>query len=91
MRFFMMYQCFIVHKNIVGFFVAAGLFLFVPTGFTQELGKEIFTQKCSACHSIGKGRLVGPDLAGVNDRRSEGWLLKFIKSPQAVINSGDPG
>ncbi len=56
----------------------------------QDGGGEIFKAKCSACHSIGKGRLVGPDLAGVGDKRTEAWAIAFIKSPQAVIASGDP-
>ena len=79
-----------IHKNIVGFLVVAGLLTGIPTAVAGESGKEIFQQKCVACHSIGLGRRVGPDLAGVNDRRPEGWLLKFIKFPQAVIHSGDP-
>jgi cytochrome c2 len=27
-----------------------------------ERGKVIFNQTCSRCHTIGKGRTVGPDL-----------------------------
>ena len=38
-----------------------------------ELGEEIFQSKCSACHSIGGGRRVGPDLAGVMERRTKDW------------------
>ncbi|MBI2337260.1 MAG: cytochrome c [Deltaproteobacteria bacterium] len=53
-------------------------------------GKVLFEQKCAACHTIGGGRRVGPDLAGVHDRHKEDWMLKFIKSSQAVIQSGDP-
>lgn len=52
-------------------------------------GQDIFQSTCAVCHSIGGGRLVGPDLAGVNDRRTEDWLLKYIKSPQTLIKSGD--
>ncbi len=55
----------------------------------QESGKEIFQKSCAACHSIGAGRLVGPDLKGVNDRRPEDWLLKFIKSSDKLVKSGD--
>ncbi len=55
----------------------------------QESGKSLFQASCTACHSIGGGKLVGPDLAGVNERRSEAWLLSFIKSSQTVIKSGD--
>lgn len=52
-------------------------------------GAAIFEESCVACHKLGQ-RLVGPDLLGVNEKRSEEWLLEFIKSPQAMINSGDP-
>jgi len=49
-----------------------------------------FKQRCSACHTYGKGVKVGPDLRGVNDRRKHDWLLKFIHQSSAVIKSGDP-
>jgi hypothetical protein len=45
---------------------------------------------CSACHTIGKGKLIGPDLKGVNDRHDEAWLLSFIKSSQTMVKNGDP-
>jgi len=54
-----------------------------------KTGQGIYQSTCAVCHSIGGGRLVGPDLAGVNDRRTEDWLLKYIKSPQTLIKSGD--
>jgi mono/diheme cytochrome c family protein len=57
--------------------------------WAQVTGEQIFQSNCSACHSIGGGRRVGPDLMGVNERRSQEWLEQFIKSPQSVINSGD--
>lgn len=78
-----------IFKGAVGFFVVGIGLLGSQAAFAEASAKDIFQQRCSACHSIGEGRRVGPDLAGVNNRRSEAWLLKFIKSPQAVINSGD--
>jgi mono/diheme cytochrome c family protein len=69
--------------------VLAGVLAAAPAISAPDAGKDAFQQRCAACHSIGGGRLVGPDLAGVNDRRSETWLIKFIKTPQAGINSGD--
>lgn len=52
-------------------------------------GAAIFKQKCSACHKIGEGKFVGPDLKDVTTRRSEEWLLKWTKSSTALIASGD--
>lgn len=68
--------------------IAAGCAVEATTALAED-GKAIFEGKCAACHSIGKGRLLGPDLAGVSDRRPEDWLIKFIKSPDAVLKSGD--
>ncbi|MES2395552.1 MAG: cytochrome c [Bacteroidota bacterium] len=52
-------------------------------------GPAIFASKCAACHSIGNGRLVGPDLKGVHSKYNATYLVKWIKSSQSVINSGD--
>jgi len=53
-------------------------------------GKQIFQAKgCGACHTIGSGRLVGPDLKGVTKRRSRQWLEKMIVSPETMLYS-DP-
>jgi len=51
---------------------------------------NIFKKRCSACHTFGKGAKVGPDLKGVNERRKRDWLLKFVRSSQTTIQSGDP-
>jgi mono/diheme cytochrome c family protein len=59
------------------------------TGWAQETGEELFQKMCAACHTIGEGRRVGPDLENVHDRRSQEWLEKFIPSSKSVINSGD--
>ena len=52
--------------------------------------RRVFNQRCTACHTFGKGVKVGPDLKGVTVRRQRPWLLKFIRSSQQVIASGDP-
>ena len=46
-------------------------------------GKEIFDQRCAACHTIGGGPLVGPDLAGATERRDTAWLHTWITDPAA--------
>ena len=45
---------------------------------------------CAACHTIGKGKLIGPDLKGITERHEEAWLYSFIKSSQTMVNNGDP-
>lgn len=80
---------FAIHKNLVGFLVVGGWLIGSQWAFAEESGKEMFQQRCAVCHSIGGGRLVGPDLAGVADKRSEDWLIRFIKSQDAVLKSGD--
>jgi len=51
-------------------------------------GNQLFRQNCASCHQMGK-RLVGPDLTGVTDRRTNEWIHAFVKSSQTVIKSGD--
>jgi cytochrome c2 len=71
--------------------IAAIISLGMPdTSWAQAAGEAAFNTTCIACHTIGGGRLIGPDLAGVTDRRSDGWLASFIKSSQSMIDSGDP-
>ena len=53
-------------------------------------GKNIFQAKCSSCHTIGGGRLVGPDLKGVTAAMDHEWLEKFISAPDKMIAGGDP-
>lgn len=51
-------------------------------------GKTVYASRgCEGCHSIGKGRRAGPDLAGVTERRSEEWLKKWLKDPSAMFDS----
>jgi len=48
----------------------------------QTEGEQIFKSSgCTACHTIGGGKLVGPDLVGVQDRRSEDEIIKFVQNP----------
>lgn len=49
-----------------------------------------FKNNCAACHTIGGGRLTGPDLKGATTRRDREWLRAFIPAPIKKIESGDP-
>lgn len=55
-----------------------------------QAGEKLFNSNCKACHSIGKGKLVGPDLQNVSERRSKEWLHEFIPEPMKMIKAGDP-
>lgn len=65
------------------------VFLFIPGSLFSQSGDQLFTVNCRACHTIGGGKLIGPDLKDVTTKRTEQWLLSFIKSSQTFINSGD--
>jgi mono/diheme cytochrome c family protein len=56
----------------------------------EDRGAAMFRSACAACHTIGGGRLVGPDLQGLHERRSELWIIAFVQRSQQVIASGDP-
>ncbi|MGH7715110.1 MAG: cytochrome c [Vulcanimicrobiaceae bacterium] len=53
-------------------------------------GGAIFSSKCAACHTIGKGKTVGPDLKGITAAEPHDWLVKWVSSPSDVVKSGDP-
>lgn len=82
--------CFSVFATVVfvGSTMVAGVFL-NPDVARAKSGEEIFQSGCNACHTIGGGRLVGPDLLGVSERRSEEWLVEFVQHSQAVVAAGD--
>ena len=78
-----------LRRCMFGALLVAGWLIGLQPASAQESGKQIFQKSCAACHSIGGGRLVGPDLAGVNDKRHEDWLIKFIKSSDKLVKAGD--
>lgn len=49
-----------------------------------------FKQNCASCHTIGGGRLTGPDLKNVTHQKDRDWLAMFLLDPKAVIDAGDP-
>ena len=49
-----------------------------------------FRQNCTSCHTIGGGRLVGPDLKNVTQRKERTWLQSFIADPKVKLDAGDP-
>jgi len=58
-----------------------------PTDPDAAQGKLDFESKCLACHTVGGGDKVGPDLAGVTKRRSDGWLARWLKEPEKMLET----
>jgi len=57
---------------------------------TLDTGAYVFQSRCSACHTVGKGDTVGPDLAGVTTRRERSWLVRYLRAPDQMLAEKDP-
>mgnify|MGYP001585549054 CR=1 FL=1 len=73
-----------------GLAVALILLLSSRAAAQVQVPAQFFRQNCAACHTIGGGRITGPDLKNVSGRKDRQWLVKFIQNPKAVIDAGDP-
>lgn len=51
-------------------------------------GKVIFSTRCAACHNINI-KLVGPALAGVDQRHNIDWIVNFVHSSQTLVKKND--
>ncbi len=69
--------------------LVATLSLITTMSVNAQDGEALFKAKCTACHSVGTKKLVGPGLAGISDKRTQEWLVSWIKDSQAMIASGD--
>ena len=50
----------------------------------------MFQSRCSACHTIGGGDKIGPDLAGLTARRERNWVARYLMSADKMRSAGDP-
>ena len=55
-----------------------------------DKGQYLFATRCAACHTIGNGDKVGPDLLGVTSVRDRAWLTRIISEPDKLIAEKDP-
>jgi protein SCO1/2 len=53
-------------------------------------GEFLFQSRCAACHTVGEGDRLGPDLLGVTARRDRRWLSRYVSEPDKVRSEGDP-
>ncbi|MBL6663323.1 MAG: cytochrome c [Flavobacteriales bacterium] len=75
-------------KKYNSFWFVIGLVLASFLIAEAQDGEALYNQNCTACHKFGQ-KLIGPDLIGINEKRSEKWLIEFIRSSQSMIKSGD--
>lgn len=88
--------------RVLGLVLTTGLLSVVLLGLSGSLaaagpahqaggpGETTFQTKCAACHTIGGGQLVGPDLQGVTERRDPAWLRQMIADPEKLFAAKDP-
>lgn len=61
----------------------------LATPIDQELadaGAWYFRRNCSACHHVGGTEaLIGPNLAGVTQRREMPWIAAMIRRPDSMV------
>ncbi|HEX5885411.1 MAG TPA: SCO family protein [Pyrinomonadaceae bacterium] len=55
-----------------------------------DKGQYLYATRCAACHTIGNGDKVGPDLLGVTNVRDIKWLRRIIMEPDKLIEEKDP-
>ena len=55
-----------------------------------DKGQYLFSTRCAACHTIGNGDKIGPDLLGVTNVRDRDWLMRIIADPIKLLDEKDP-
>lgn len=60
-----------------------------PLVMTDQ-GHHLYTTQCAACHTIGHGDTIGPDLLGITRVRNRDWLTRIIQVPDVMLKEGDP-
>jgi len=58
-------------------------------------GEELFRTRCVTCHTVGQpgtetAKSIGPDLTFVTRARQRGWLVRWLKEPDAMLAAKDP-
>ena len=92
----------IMRKTALHLFLISFLFsslTVVSLAMAQVSGESVFIEKrCVRCHTLGRGRFVGPDLLGVGERYSRDDLIRWAQDPESIyserkkkpINDGYP-
>jgi protein SCO1/2 len=70
--------------------VAGTSYAEAPALSLTSKGQYLFNSRCTACHTLGQGARIGPDLLGVTRRRDRGWVARYIQRPDKLLAAGDP-
>jgi len=55
-----------------------------------DRGAYLFKSQCAACHTVGRGDGIGPDLVNVTTRRDHCWVGRYIAEPDKMLAEKDP-
>lgn len=75
-------------KNLLLLLLMAGMTGGTVYADPVEAGKTIFSTRCAACHNVNKV-IIGPALAGVDQRHSIEWIVNFVHGSQSMVKAGD--
>jgi mono/diheme cytochrome c family protein len=68
--------------------VAAASNCLQPDAAMAKRGASLFNSRgCVGCHTVGKGKRAGPDLAGITERRDLAWLRRWLKNPTVMFET----
>src|ERR1044072_647537 len=56
----------------------------------SDMGQYLFATRCAACHSIGNGDKIGPDLLGVTNVRERAWVARMLVDSSKLLEEKDP-
>jgi|SRR5215469_5329430 len=52
--------------------------LTIAPSVSAQSAEAFYKRNCGACHTIGGGRMLGPDLKNVEQRKDRKWLIDFL-------------
>lgn len=79
-----------MRRDYIRYLLVFGLLNLCYGSYSQVIdGSAIFATNCAACHTIGQGQLVGPDLKDVTQKYDKPWIARFIRESQVMIEEGD--
>jgi mono/diheme cytochrome c family protein len=80
-----------MNQRTIRLFLTTATAVIVAMGSARAADEaaSYFRQNCISCHTIGGGRLVGPDLKDVTQRKERAWLQRFVANPKSFLDGGD--